>query len=863
MKILRKSIAILLAIAMILSVMSIGVFAAETPKVTVSFAVDKTQVKIGGSVLVSVNVIASQNDLATSFTSVKVGYDSTNYSAEVVSSEAGVTATVDPGTNELKAGTTAAFTLRASEITFAKFRLTPKVTSEVASKEILTIGENPAKFMAADYSAYDTTVGSSPLVAIKQGFDVASAVAVKDSTEVTKAAPIAVGIGTTLAKAVEGVTATLKDSTGTKTDIGYTIDWDENTNYKPDDTAAAQEVTGKVSVDGTKTANATAEPVQVKAYIKVGKIALDEEGVVVDTITAKTYQKAADDATVKSISAADVATAVNNEYRTVDVKKGEYTGKANISWSAASDAAPLDLTKVTDDEGNSANVVTLTGTLTVPDNSEYFKNGTSDKTVTMNVKVVPAEITGSKFSVDNAAQYGNAKVTFTIPGAEVNGKKVTAYMYTQLTTDGKIDETSLAKKDKVEGKVNTDEIKATVTSEEGAPVTYEDYTGSLQFPSFDSLGLTTNNKFYVVLKVDTATVKNGEDMYVESYVLPESNRRPGSSGGNSGGTVVVKKHDVKVTEGTNGTATVDKEAKVGDTVKVDVKPNEGYKVKEIIVKTADGKTVEVDQKNRTFVMPDGDVTVEVVYEEGTEEPTVADGKFTDVPDTFWAAADIYTLKEAGIINGKSDKEFDPEGKVTRAEFTKMIVNLFGVKASQNTVAFTDCKADDWFTPFVAAAVEAGYVKGITDTEFAPDKTITREEACTILGRAYAKTSDKALNFTDASGISDFATAYVALLVDMGYVNGYEDGTFLPKNEITRAEAAKIIASAFRAAEKAKTEVTEDKTEAKDNADADVKADDKTDAKADDKAEVKADDKTDAKADAKTDAKADNGEKPEK
>ena len=192
----------------------------------------------------------------------------------------------------------------------------------------------------------------------------------------------------------------------------------------------------------------------------------------------------------------------------------------------------------------------------------------------------------------------------------------------------------------------------------------------------------------------------------------------------------------------------------------------------------------------------------------------------------------------------------------------MIVNLFGVKASQNTVAFTDCKADDWFTPFVAAAVEAGYVKGITDTEFAPDKTITREEACTILGRAYAKTSDKALNFTDSSEISDFATAYVALLVDMGYVNGYEDGTFLPKNEITRAEAAKIIASAFRAAEKAKTEVkVDDKTDAK--ADADVKADDKTDAKADDKTEVKADDKTDAKADAKTDAKADNGETPEK
>lgn len=630
--------------------------------------------------------------------------------------------------------------------------------------------------------------------------------------------------------------------------------WTAPADFNADDTSKTYAFTAPVLVEANEDslANVTANQTAT-ATVTLGKIDLaTDTAVTTDAPSEKDYMLS------KTAGEVKAGTAIASELpTTVKIKKGDkYEEEATVAWAPkAGSKTELDLTKLTSED--TTNIVTLVGTITP---SATNTNYTGTKTVECVAKVVPAEITGSKFSVDNAAQYGNAKVAFTIPGAEVNGKKVSAYMYTKLTTDGKIDETSLVANSKVE----TEEITAEVSSEEGAtPVTYKDYTGSLQFASFDSLGLKTNDKFYVVLKVDTATVKNGEDMYVESYVLPESNRRPNNGGGNSGGTVVVKKHDVKVTEGTNGTATVDKEAKVGDTVKVDVKPNEGYKVKEIIVKTADGKTVEVDQKNRTFVMPDGDVTVEVVYEEGTEEPTVADGKFTDVPDTFWAAADIYTLKEAGIINGKSDKEFDPEGKVTRAEFTKMIVNLFGVKASQNTVAFTDCKADDWFTPFVAAAVEAGYVKGITDTEFAPDKTITREEACTILGRAYAKTSDKALNFTDASGISDFATAYVALLVDMGYVNGYEDGTFLPKNEITRAEAAKIIASAFRAAEKAKTEVTEDKTEAKDNADADVKADDKTDAKADDKTEVKADDKTDAKADAKTDAKADNGETPEK
>lgn len=643
------------------------------------------------------------------------------------------------------------------------------------------------------------------------------------------------------------------DETGKKAEVKVGP-WTAPADFNADDTSKTYAFTAPVLVEANEDslANVTANQTAT-ATVTLGKIDLaTDTAVTTDAPSEKDYMLSKTASEVKA--GTDIASELPT---TVKIKKGDkYEEEATVAWALkAGSKAELDLTKLTSED--TTNIVTLVGTITP---SATKTNYTGTKTVECVAKVVPAEITGSKFSVDNAAQYGNAKVAFTIPGAEVNGKKVSAYMYTKLTTDGKIDETSLVANSKVE----TEEITAEVSSEEGAtPVTYKDYTGSLQFASFDSLGLKTNDKFYVVLKVDTATVKNGEDMYVESYVLPESNRRPNNGGGNSGGTVVVKKHDVKVTEGTNGTATVDKEAKVGDTVKVDVKPNEGYKVKEIIVKTADGKTVEVDQKNRTFVMPDGDVTVEVVYEEGTDEPTVADGKFTDVPDTFWAAADIYTLKEAGIINGKSDKEFDPEGKVTRAEFTKMIVNLFGVKASQNTVAFTDCKADDWFTPFVAAAVEAGYVKGITDTEFAPDKTITREEACTILGRAYAKTSDKALNFTDASGISDFATAYVALLVDMGYVNGYEDGTFLPKNEITRAEAAKIIASAFRAAEKAKTEVTEDKTEAKDNADADVKADDKTDAKADDKTEVKADDKTDAKADAKTDAKADNGETPEK
>lgn len=641
------------------------------------------------------------------------------------------------------------------------------------------------------------------------------------------------GLGTSAENIITalGDTATayenVDESTGKTADVKVGT-WTAPENFDADKTGDYN-FTAPVLVDENEDslANVTANQTAT-AKVTISKIDLSTETNVTTTAPAeKTYMLSKTAATKTADEIKDELNA-DAKYTQVKISKsGKYEEDATVVWTVKSGTS-LDLATLSTE---TTNIVTLEGKVKSTAASDKT-NYTGEKTITCVAKVVPAEITGSKFSVDNAAQYGNANVTFTIPGAEVNGKKVTAYMYTKLK-DGKVDESSLIAK----SAKSTDAISAEVSSEEGVtPVTYKDYTGTIQFDSFDTLGLSTNDVFYVVLKVDTATVKNGENMYVESYVLPESNRRPGSGNSGNSGTVTVKKYDIKVSEGTNGTATVDKDAKAGDTVKVDVKPNDGYKVKEIIVKTADGKTVEVDQKNRTFVMPEGNVTVEVVYEEGTDEPTVVDGKFTDVPDTFWAAADIYTLKEAGIINGKSDKEFDPEGKVTRAEFTKMIVNLFGVKASSNTVSFTDCKADDWFTPFVAAAVEAGYVKGITDTEFAPDQTITREEACTILGRAYAQTSDKALNFTDASDIADFASAYVALLVDMGYVNGYTDGTFLPKNEITRAEAAKIIAGAFRAAEKAKTEVND-----KENAEV----------------------KTDANAEVKTDAKADNGETAEK
>ena len=198
-------------------------------------------------------------------------------------------------------------------------------------------------------------------------------------------------------------------------------------------------------------------------------------------------------------------------------------------------------------------------------------------------------------------------------------------------------------------------------------------------------------------------------------------------------------------------------------------------------------------------MPAYSVTITATFVEGEEEPVNptpgedTKSEFTDLPSSHWAYEAVTALKDLGIVNGVSADSFAPDNNVTRAEFTKMVAVLFGLKATSTESKFVDCGADDWFTPYVLAAAEAGYVNGVDDTHFAPDAQITRQDICTILGRVLdANEAAAEAGFTDADQIKDYAVQYVKSFVALGVVNGYEDGTFRPEVSATRAEAAKIL-----------------------------------------------------------------------
>lgn len=838
MRNIKKIAAIFLTIAMVFSLVSTVAFADTTKAVSVKFrAADGTtevhEQKSGKIVYADLYVTEA------TYNALWLQFEATTGSE--INDEEDVTVADFPGSD---------FTVAGKKVTveFGKAGKTFTVTNQpVASIKLTvpdTVGEGieMVKFNtsinytilseSSEPKTFDTVTNGT--IKVVEGFDVASAVAVKGGAEVTQTAPIAVGMGTSWSKAVEGVTATLKNSDGTKTDPSYAITWDENASYKPDDTTAVQEVTGKVTVDGKKTANATTEPVPVKAYIQVGKINIaTDTDVVIDKVKDVTFQATKEAGTVAEAKILEEAAKITS----VAVKKGTgYNGTLTLSnWAVSGETKTLEsqtVSTITNDVPTT-NFVTLTATATA--SGDIFE-GT--KAVTFYAYVVPAEIEGGSISINNPIDNGYVTANITVPASEVAKMP-------KIDEDKDDEAVKAAKKAKRTVLVTVESKKTDVENAKGeyeftnddidkaiaavAAATAEKPADPITVPAIKvdkkmkDLGYSSsgaNKTFTVTVTVGgTQLVQKDKD----GKVVPVSGEVKKATSGNAGGIhkggSTTTTYAVTVVETKNGTATVSPEkAASGATVTVKPEPAEGYKVKSVTAVKADGTNVPVDEKAYTFTMPASAVKVTVEFEEGKNEPSVdptpADDKFADVADDFWAAKDIYTLKDAGIIGGKSATEFDPEGDVTRAEFAKMVVGLFGYKATSDAVNFEDCKAEDWFTPYVAAGVEAGVIKGVSDTEFAPNATITREDACTILGRALNKVAQSnELKFTDADKVAEYAAPYVALLSELGYVNGYEDGSFAPTNNITRAEAAKIIAGIYNAKDS-----TEDKADNTDTID---------------------------------------------
>ena len=162
---------------------------------------------------------------------------------------------------------------------------------------------------------------------------------------------------------------------------------------------------------------------------------------------------------------------------------------------------------------------------------------------------------------------------------------------------------------------------------------------------------------------------------------------------------------------------------------------------------------------------------------------------------------IETLASRGIINGMTESSFEPESTMTRAEFATIIARGLGLPQKSNAI-FKDVKSSDWYYTYVSTAYSYGIIKGVSENEFNPNGTITREEAAVMVTRA-AKlcgmdtemdtlaVRDSLAQFFDYVKAADWSRSSLAFC----YNEKILDDSVMdikPKEAVTRAEIASML-----------------------------------------------------------------------
>jgi len=175
--------------------------------------------------------------------------------------------------------------------------------------------------------------------------------------------------------------------------------------------------------------------------------------------------------------------------------------------------------------------------------------------------------------------------------------------------------------------------------------------------------------------------------------------------------------------------------------------------------------------------------------------------YTDISG-HWAENAIERWTDEGIVKGYEDNTFRPDNLLTRAEYATILIRMFEAEKTVDLSSYKDVEKNAWYYDALSKAVAMGAMQGYSSTEMGPNANITRQEAMVSLNRilevkALKPTSgDIDITYIDEDAIASWAVNAIKLFTKNGYVNGYEDGTVRPTNNITRAEVAKLLDKAI-------------------------------------------------------------------
>lgn len=173
--------------------------------------------------------------------------------------------------------------------------------------------------------------------------------------------------------------------------------------------------------------------------------------------------------------------------------------------------------------------------------------------------------------------------------------------------------------------------------------------------------------------------------------------------------------------------------------------------------------------------------------------------FSDVTEENWFYDAVTYVYENKLFSGVSDNSFAPNAPLTRAMFVTVLHRYSGSPDAIGDLRFTDVTKGAYYEEAILWATQNGIVSGYSETEFAPDDYITREQIASILLRLAVKNGTAPqgawairLNYSDLDQVSDYAGDAVMYCTLKGLMNGKDGNRFAPKDNTTRAEAAVIM-----------------------------------------------------------------------
>ena len=320
-------------------------------------------------------------------------------------------------------------------------------------------------------------------------------------------------------------------------------------------------------------------------------------------------------------------------------------------------------------------------------------------------------------------------------------------------------------------------VAGTVTTVIPAGAVVTDVVGEdFNFISVDTLKLTVDGKAYVAKKVDDTTVEfyanNGDQTpaYVVKYDAERDSFTWTFNVPVLTGQKLTLSYDLKL-DGARSTSQGTYVLPTNETASLTPDPNA--------------------QTPESLPFPEPSLSYTVSKDDGGYTPPPLLNTEDHFAYIVGYPVDYYTGEKT---DDQTKMPVKPQGQITRAEvatiFFRMLTDEARNEYWSQTSSYSDVSVNNWFNNAVCTLSNAGIISGYPDGSFQPNGKITRAEFATIASRFFDVTVSGADAFPDISG--HWARQYINEAAAIGIVTGYEDGTFRPQKPIPRAEAMTMV-----------------------------------------------------------------------